>query len=85
MTPLEEDELASEVRYLGMFPDLVDALLEAQEDADDKESKEMEQAAEAIAQVASLGATEEDILGMQGGKKEDPKTVKLPLPGFVEQ
>lgn len=32
MTPLGEEELASEVRYLGMFPDLVDALLEAQEE-----------------------------------------------------
>lgn len=62
MTPLEEDELASEVRYLGMFPDLIDALLEAQQDADDKASKDMEEAVEAIAQAAALGATERDIL-----------------------
>jgi len=40
MTPLGDDELASEVRYLGMFPDLVDALLEAQAD-DDSTNKNM--------------------------------------------
>jgi len=42
MTPLGEDELASEVRYLGMFPDLVDALLEAQAEDDSTTKSEGE-------------------------------------------
>jgi hypothetical protein len=36
-TPLGDEELASEVRYLGMFPDLVDALLDAQEEQETTE------------------------------------------------
>lgn len=31
-TPMGDEELEKEVKYLGMFPDLVDALLEAQEE-----------------------------------------------------
>jgi len=49
MTPLGDDELASEVRYLGMFPDLVDALLEAQENADTKQQEQEDIASAALA------------------------------------
>mmetsp|Transcript_53377 Transcript_53377/g.44783 ORF Transcript_53377/g.44783 Transcript_53377/m.44783 type:complete len:234 (+) Transcript_53377:213-914(+) len=54
MTPLGDEELASEVRYLGMFPDLVDALLEAQEIANTKE-KEQEDVVALAAAALKVG------------------------------
>jgi len=52
-TPMGEEELEKEVRYLGMFPDLVDAMLEAQE----------EQSARDEASAAGLSTSEEISLG----------------------
>jgi hypothetical protein len=52
-TPMGEEELEKEVRYLGMFPDLVDAMLEAQE----------EQSARDEASAAGLSTSGEISLG----------------------
>ena len=52
-TPMGDDELEKEVRYLGMFPDLVDALLEAQEERDDADAaRRVDEAAGAGSEVA---------------------------------
>ena len=62
MTPLSEEELEKEVKYCGMFPDLVDALVENEvqmELATEVSSKAQEMAAKKLAKELSkeLGLT----------------------------
>ena len=59
MTPLGDDELANEVRYLGMFPDLVDALLEAEEDKVESEEEAAAAAAVAAAAISAEASTDQ--------------------------
>lgn len=76
MTPLGDDELANEVRYLGMFPDLVDALLEAEEDKVESE----EEAAAAAAAVAAAAISAEASTDQDETVQQPPTIAPAPPP-----
>ena len=71
-TPMDEQELASEVRFMGMFPDLVDALLEAQEE---------DETPSALSREELSGDEDASV----EGNGDDPEMVPLDLPSHAPQ